>query len=186
VKPTLKLLQPADGSTAGYPSFKPKISFTVGSKVRSIAYAIDGKPAGMLISAPWDSAVRVPKTVEKSGNHTLTVTLTDEYYNVVEAQARFSFSTTSGGPSVMLLSPEPGIELASGSPLVIRAKAEDVDDEVKYVEFYLDEVLLTRKPVSPYEISYGEKIAPGTHRVRAVATDLNGNEAEDEVTITIK
>jgi membrane peptidoglycan carboxypeptidase len=186
IKPTLKIVSPSDGGTAGYPSFKPKLSFTVGSSVRSMAYAIDGKPAGLLISAPWDSAVRIPKTIEKSGTHTLTVTLTDEYYNVVEASARITFETDSNGPSVMLLSPEPAVELAAGAPLVIRANANDNDGDVKYVEFFLDSTLLVRKPLAPYELTYSEKIPAGTHRIRAVATDLNGNEAEDEVTITVK
>ena len=53
-------------------------------------------------------------------------------------------------------------------------------------EFYIDEQLITRKPIAPYEITYPANLAPGTHTVRAVATDLAGNTAIDQLTIKVK
>ena len=54
------------------------------------------------------------------------------------------------------------------------------------IEFYLDDLLLSRDASAPYELTYPEKIAPGEHTVRAVATDQSGNTGEDEVTINVQ
>jgi hypothetical protein len=168
-----------------YPSFAPKLQYTVGSKVISIAYAIDGKPVTTVTSAPWTPPLRVPKSIDKSGTHTLQVTLTDQYYNVVTAQVTFNFSTTNTGPDIRLTSPEVGAQVTNGLPILMRAESGDPSN-IKYVEFFIDTQLITRKPIAPYELTYPANLSAGTHFVRAVATDLSGNSAEDQVQIEVK
>lgn len=185
VKPTLSIVSPMQSGTVGYPSFLPKIQYTVGSRVVSIAYTIDNKPVKTVTSAPFAPALRVPKTIAKSGTHVLKVTLTDQYYNVVSEQVSFTFSEDSSGPDIRLTSPEPGAEIAAGSPLIMRAASSDEPGEIKYVEFYIGSRLITRKPVPPYEITYPIDLPAGSHTVKAVATDLAGNISEDEVTVTV-
>ena len=186
VKPTLRLLSPTPNGTVTYPSFLPKIEFTVGSHVHSIEYTIDGKLVMTVISPPWMPPVRVPRSIEKTGTHTLTVTVTDQYYNTATAESLFTFSTDKSGPSIHLLLPTDGTEIAAGAPLTMHAESDDPEGAVKYVEFYIDTQLITRKPIAPYEITYPAQLSPGPHTVKAVATDLAGNTTEDEVTITVK
>ncbi len=186
VKPTLTLVSPGQNGTANYPSFAPKIQYTVGSRLHSIEYAIDGKVLATVMSAPWMPALRVPKSIEKTGTHTFSVTLTDLYYNTVSAEAQMTFSADSSGPDLRLTSPENGAEFAAGSSLSMRAESADADGSVKYVEFFIDEQLIVRKPIAPYELAYPLNVTPGPHTVRAVATDLSGNTTEDSVMITVK
>lgn len=186
VKPTLTLLSPAQGGTAGYPSFRPKIRYTVGSTVHEVRYEIDGKPVTMAVSLPWDPPLRIPRSIDKTGTHVLKVTLVDKYYNTATAEATFTFSQDRSGPDIHLTSPTDGAEMAAGSLLLMRAVSNDPEGDVKYVEFFIDDQLIVRKPVVPYEISYPLDVPPGTHTVRAVATDLAGNAAEDQANMTVK
>jgi hypothetical protein len=67
----------------------------------------------------------------------------------------------------------------------MRAESGDPSN-IKYVEFFIDTQLITRKPIAPYELTYPANLSAGTHFVRAVATDLSGNSAEDQVQIEVK
>lgn len=183
-KPSIRLLTPGDGGTASYPSFHPTFDAEVGSSIREVTFEIDGKHLETFTGAPFDGAVRVPRSISEAGMHELTVTLTDEYYNTAKDTVRFSFRNDSGGPSVRLISPEAGASVPKGTEVSMQAVADDTEGGIKYVEFYLDGILLTRKPKSPYELTYPIDNA-GTHRIRAVAVDLAGNTTEDEIRIEV-
>lgn len=186
VKPTLTIAVPASGAAVSYPTFKPKLSYTVGSSVRQIEYFIDGKLTTTAVGAPFVPALRVPRSVEQDGMHTLRVVLTDRYYNTAAAEAFFTFASDRSGPDIRLTSPAAGTEVPAKSPLLIRAESADADDDVKFVEFFLDDLLLSRDASAPFELTYPANVAAGPHTVRAVATDLAGNTAEDSVTISVK
>ncbi len=186
VKPSVSIVSPAPGDTAGYPSFRPQVRFSVGSSIRQVEYAVDGKPVALVISAPFDPPLRIPRSIDSAGTHTLTVTVTDQYYNVATAQTTFAFSTDRSGPDIRMTSPANGAEIPAGTPLLIRAESDDPDGNVKYVELYVDSQLIVRKPLAPYEITWPGELPPGEHTVRAIATDLSGGSAEDEVRITVK
>lgn len=194
-KPTLKILSPEENDGVNYPAFKPSISFTVGSKVREVRYAIDGKKVAVFTNEPFAMPLRTPRSVSKDGTHTLEVTLTDEYFNTVVESVRFRFGEGGGGGgggggtssalSIHFTSPLGDITLAKGSPLVLKAEVTDTEGMLKYVQFYLGDVLLTIKPKEPYVLTYDLRVDAGTYTVRAVATDLADKTTEDSVTLTV-
>jgi hypothetical protein len=124
-----------------------------------------------VVTAPFEAPIKVPKSVAKEGTHTLSVTLTDTYFNTVTDEVHFSFGNDNGGPSLRLLSPTDGATLPRSTPLTIRAEASDSEGGVKYVEFYLDNTLLTRKPRDPYELQYTDNLSPGSHTAKFRALD---------------
>jgi chitodextrinase len=67
----------------------------------------------------------------------------------------------------------------------MEAEAEDDEGGIKYVQFFLDDVLLSTKPQSPYTLQYDFTVEPGDYDACAVATDLAGNEHRDCVEITV-
>ena len=83
-------------------------------------------------------------------------------------------------------SPSATAGFAPGSSVTIRAEADDPDGGIRFVEFYLDDVLLTTKPKEPYEMTYELDLEPGDHVIRAVAEDLAKNTTEDGVTIRVE
>jgi len=183
-KPTLQILFPEENGTVPYPAFRPKISSSVGSKILELAFEIDGKRIAVRTAEPFDEPLRLPRSIDRSGSHTLSVTLTDEYYNTVTEATRFHFGE-AGPLSVRLIEPSGDLTLSQGSTLELSAGVDDAEGSLKYVQFYLDDVLLTTKPKEPFTLSYGLTISPGTYRVRVEATDLSGKTTEDVVTLTV-
>jgi len=184
-KPSITIDSPGPNGTASYPSFQPKVSVTVGDQVRAVVFEIDGKSVGRATDAPYTTVIRVPKSIGEGGTHTLKVTVTDTYYNTASDEVRFTFDKDTAGPSIRISTPDDGDEITEGDPLTITATADDDDGAIKYVEFFADNLLLSRKPSAPYTLTYGE-LTVGTHRIRVVATDLSGNTREDSVEITVK
>lgn len=185
-KPEISIEFPAEGGTAPYPSFQPRFDVSVGSRIREIRAEIDGKPAGSERGAAASRMkITVPRSIAEGGSHVLTLTVVDEYYNEATDEVRFRFEDDTGGPSVTWVTPHADTETVRGVPFTIEATATDDEGGIKYVQFYLDQTLLSTKPQSPYRLEYDFDVEPGTYTLRAVATDLAGNEREDTIEITV-
>ncbi|MEK7563399.1 MAG: transglycosylase domain-containing protein, partial [Patescibacteria group bacterium] len=183
-KPKVAILYPQDNGSATFPSLKPTIDFEVGSTVRQVEYLIDGKSIETVTAEPWDPPLRVPRSVQESGTHTLEVRLTDEYYNVAKQSVQFRFEEDTSGPSVRLTSPVDGATIPSGADITLRATAED-DGGIKVVQFYLNERLLSNDAQEPYALDYPGDLRPGNYTLSVKATDFAGNEAKDEVEVNV-
>lgn len=182
-KPTLSIDSPR--TTASYPSFQVHLDYTVGSKVQEIIVELDGKQVVRTNDAER-IVVQVPRSVQESGTHTLTVTLTDEYFNEVTDEVDFRFAEDDSGPDVSFTTPRGDFTAASGEELVLVADAEDGEGGIKYVQFFLENRLLSTKPNAPYRLEWANDLEPGEYELRVVATDLAGNEAEDSIELTIE
>ncbi len=184
-KPTLSIVFPREGGVASHPSFKPQITYSSEATVREVHYKIDDRNVKTVTESPFEQPLRVPGSLRKDGNHTLTVTLIDEYYNEVSAKVLFRFDEDTTLPSIRILQPSDGAHVKNGDSLTILADAEDLDGGIKYVQFYLGDTLLTTKPQAPYELSYKIDLPDGTYTVRAVAQDIAENTGEDSVQIVV-
>ncbi len=185
IKPTVSLTFPMSGGSAPYPAFKPAFSYTVGSSIREVDYAIDDKQVASVTTAPFDAPVRAPRSVSKDGSHTLKITLIDEYYNTVTDSASFTFGAATSGPTVHFLMPVNGVTIKSGDSIGMSADATSPTGGVKYVEFFLNNQLLTTKPQMPYTLTYPVTLPSGTYTLKVVATDFSGNKAEDSLEVTV-
>ena len=185
VKPSLDIIYPQSGGTASYPSFKPKLSYSVGSIIHEMVYSIDGKRIAKRTSEPFDSPLRVPRSIKESGTHKLTVTLTDEYFNTVSQTVSFRFDEDKELPTVKLLNPTDGRRLIPGETIRLRASASDANGGLKYVQFFVGETLLSTKPKKPFELEYKIDLSEGNYTIRAVAEDFAKNRAEDSVEVTV-
>lgn len=184
-KPRLSIESPRDNGSAMYPSFQPQLEFDVGSSVREIRAEIDGKPAGSVSESPFHLVVRAPRSVSEGGTHTLTVTLVDEYFNEVTEKISFRFEEDRDDPQVRFTQPRGILTADAGETLTLEADAED-GGGIKYVEFFLDQRLLSTKPKAPFRLEWEQDLTPGTYQLRVVATDLSGNKSEDEVELIIE
>lgn len=185
-KPEITIEYPEDGGGASYPSFQPRFDISVGSRIREVRAEIDGKPAGSERgTAAQRMTINVPRSIPEGGSHTLTLTVVDEYYNEASDEVTFRFEEDAGGPSVTLLHPRNAQKLPRGTTYTMEAEAKDDEGGIKYVQFFLDDVLLSTKPQSPYTLQYDFPVEPGDYDACAVATDLAGNEHRDCVEITV-
>ncbi|MDO8469052.1 MAG: penicillin-binding protein [Candidatus Peribacter sp.] len=184
-QPTLTILSPDTNGSVTYPAFRPKLSYRVGSKVQEIRFVIDGKRVAVRTAEPFDDPLRVPRSIDKEGLHRLEVVLVDEYFNSVTEAVSFRFGEGGSDLSVSFSEPGGDTSIAVGGTLSMRADVQDPDGKLKYVQFYLDDLLLTTKPKEPFALTYGVTVSPGTYQLRAVATDLTGKTTEDSVSVTV-
>lgn len=187
-KPNLAIAYPSNGDTVSFPSFRPSLRLGVASSVREIVYSVDGRVVASVGSgsANLEPALQMPRSINQSGMHTLEVTLTDQYYNQTSDTVSFRFGEDQSAPSVAILSPADGMSIISGTELTIVADARDVEGGIKYVEFFLNDQLLTRKPREPYTFTYAFDVPPGRYLLRAVATDLAGRTEEDSIEVQVE
>lgn len=185
-KPEITIEYPEDGGGATYPSFQPKFDVSVGSRIREVRAEIDGKPAGSERgNAATRMTITVPRSISEGGTHTLKLTVVDEFYNEASDEVTFRFEDDRGGPRVTLLHPRNGQRLTRGAAYAMEAEAEDDEGGIKYVQFFLDDTLLSTKPQAPYVLQYDFDVAPGEYEACAIATDLADNEHRDCVEITV-
>lgn len=90
-KPTINISFPVSGESVAYPAFVPSYSIQTQAKLKEVKIEIDGKPIRSFTEAPFEGSVRVPRTVEQAGSHTLTITVIDEYFNTASDTAQFRF-----------------------------------------------------------------------------------------------
>ena len=184
IKPAVTIESPS--GTATYPSFQPRLDISVGSGVREILYEIDGKRVAKAGSGgTLEPPLRVPKSIKEEGRHTLKVTLTDTYYNTATDEVSFTFGKDQSGPSIRFTEPEDRQTFKKGGTVTMEADADDSEGGIKYVQFYLEEKLLSTKPNAPYRLSYELQNETGRLRLRVIATDLAGNEQEDAIDIFV-
>lgn len=184
-KPEVHIEFPRDGGIASYPAFIPDIDFEVGSSVREMRFLLDGRRVAVIEEPPFVDAIRVPNSVQKAGTHELEVILTDEYYNTASDTITFRFDEDRASPEVRLITPRQRTVLSVGSSVTMRADASDAEGGIKYVQFYLNDTLLSTKPHEPYRLDYTFREGPGTYELRAVAEDMAERTAEDSVQIIL-
>ncbi|MFA6509756.1 MAG: penicillin-binding protein [Candidatus Peribacteraceae bacterium] len=186
IKPTVRILSPSDGGSAPYPSFQPEISYTAGSSASGVTFLLDGKIVAEETKAPFKPIIRVPRSIEKEGIHTLEVQLRDAFFNLAtdSVTIRFSGASQSSGPAVRIVQPIIGAGVVKGQDVTMEVAAESPSG-IKYVEFYLDGTLLTRKPKEPYLFTYPLNVPAGTHVIRIIAVDMLNKATQDEVEVIV-
>jgi len=184
VKPTLRLMFPKDGGIAAYPAFMTKLDVEVGSEVREVRFELDGRRVAVETEPPYSPTIRVPRSIKQTGQHTLEVFLEDEYFNKVVDSVTFRFGEDKNPPSVHLIAPRK-LSFAPGASVTMEANADDAEGGVKYVQFYLDDLLLSTQTKEPYKLTYKLPSTSGVHRIRAVAEDIAKHRSEDVLTIGV-
>jgi len=127
---------------------------------------------------------QTPDVGEPSGatSYDLAVSLTD-VGDLIQVITLCLIEVDIAPPEVSITSPKDGA-IVSGT-ITVKVDASD-NVGVDRVEFYLDGDLLTEdtEPPFEYELDTTTK-ADGEHTLKAVAYDIEGNHAEDQVSITI-
>ncbi len=89
-------------------------------------------------------------------------------------------------PSCEITSPEADSEITQGEVVTITVEAEDPDGNLKEVRFYVDDESIGTAAGDPYSCSWNTgDIAEGSHSIKATAIDEEGEEASDNLTISI-
>lgn len=91
-KPTVSIVSPRNGDSVIYPSFTPTITVNSKAALSEMKIEVDGKPVRTFTEEPFEGSVRVPRTIDAAGSHTLTVIVTDKYFNTATDTVNFTFA----------------------------------------------------------------------------------------------
>lgn len=182
-KPEFTIVSPT--SIASYPAFTVRLNLQTSNAIQEIRYEIDGKVAATDTFEPFEGVVRVPRSVNKNTSHTLTVTVIDEYFNAISKEQTIRFGEDTNEPEVELTVPRPGAIWFKGDDVTVTANASDPDGGIRFVQFYLNDTLLSTRPSSPFTLTFPLESEPGSFTLKAVATDFAENEVFDSMPITV-
>lgn len=96
----------------------------------------------------------------------------------------FADCSNAGNPEISLTAPENNEAFTTSETINITATASDPNGSISNVEFFNGTNLLGSDNTSPFSYAW-DNVSAGTYTIRAVATDNEGNTAEDEITITV-
>lgn len=182
-KPDFTIVSPI--TVASYPAFTVRLAMNTTNIIQQITYELDGKVIATDTSEPFEGVVRVPRSVDKNKTYTLRVTVTDEFYNSVTKEQSIRFGEDTSKPEVEITLPNPGVTWFVGDTVTVEANASDPDGGIKFVQFFMNDALLTTKPNQPYSATFKLDQAPGAYSLRAVATDFADNELFDAISVTV-
>lgn len=184
VRPTVEIVSPVGGASVTFPSFHPIYEAKTGAGLSEVSWFIDGIIVNRETASPFDSQIRLPKTFDASGTHTLKVQVKDTFYNVAMDSVTFTFGEDRTPPVLTLMSPEDVI-LAPGASFTVALKAEDTESGVKDVKFTLlgQSVLKSR---APFTATLTAPLEPGTYDLLIVATNYGGRTSDRIVTVNVE
>jgi len=94
--------------------------------------------------------------------------------------------TTNTAPTCSITSPSFGDEITQGETITISVEAEDEENNLKEVRFYIDGTGVGSSDSFPYNYEWETTdAAEGSHTIKAVARDEEQAEAEDELEVTV-
>lgn len=94
--------------------------------------------------------------------------------------------TTNNAPTCSIISPSFGEEITQGETVTISVEAEDEDDNLKEVRFYINDIGVGSSTSFPYNYEWETTdAAEGSHTIKAVARDEEQAETEDELDVTV-
>jgi hypothetical protein len=141
-----------------------------------VQFQIDGRPAGVDYSVPFELELSVPSGVS---SFELGALATDLAGNQSHAATVSVQVLPDASPSVALVSPEAGSRLAAGTSVLVAAEAAD-DVKVEQVEFFVDGQSRALLAAPPYRFLYTVPADRAQLTLLASATDGDGNWSDSE------
>jgi phosphodiesterase/alkaline phosphatase D-like protein len=95
------------------------------------------------------------------------------------------FTTGSTTVNVSITNPDDG-DVVAGTVTIAASASVDGSTSIARVEFYIDGTQIAQDTSSPYQTGWDTTAyADGTHTITATAYDTDGNNAQDEITVTV-
>ncbi len=184
IKPSVSIVSPNDGGIVTFPVFHPRYDAKTGNGLSEISWYIDDKIVNRETNAPFDSSIRLPKTFDSSGTHTLRVEIRDTYFNLATDSVKFTFGEDRTAPVVTMETDGP-LTVKAGALFMVRVDAEDDESGVKSVEFSMPDTTTVTKSRAPYEAQMKAPQQPGNYVVRVEAENYAGRLSSATLQVTV-
>lgn len=148
------------------------------TSAQSISFSVPGTQVTSWEQYTTSSSKNVAKGSTIIGGASFQVTL--------EAASVTTFvgNADDGMPTVEITDPANNDIFIEGDIVSIDATATDEDGTISNIFYYINDELIQEEWVAPYAFDWTAESA-GTYTIKAVATDNDGNKAEDVITIKV-
>lgn len=178
--PIVAIISPASGAVvSGLITVSVQASDAI-SGMASVSLYVDGLLQATLTPPSFNFPLNTLQFA--SGNHTLTARGVDKCGNQSEASIIISFDHVP--PAITITTPASGA-MVSGI-ITVSVEASDSISDITSVTLYVDNQAHSTLNQSPYSFSVNTSgLAPGSHTLKARATDRAGNQEETSITIVV-
>ena len=182
--PTVAITVPSPGEVVSGQSVLIRAVANDNEGVESVGFFVDDVSVGTDTSAPYEVTWDTTTGDFPNGSYGLKAIATDLAGNeTTSAVVTVSVSNAdTSPPTVAITVPSPG-EVVSGQSVLIRAVAND-NEGVESVGFFVDDVSVGTDTSAPYEVTWDTTTGDfpnGSYGLKAIATDLAGNETTSAV-----
>ncbi|MBX2848820.1 MAG: DUF5060 domain-containing protein [Acidiferrobacterales bacterium] len=198
IPPTASFSLPVSGASFTAPA-SPEVTVLASDSdgsITSVELFLDNVSIGQDTNSPynWNNNSQVAAlTGLPAGTYTLKAVATDDDGDSTTIQRTFIVGASNGNvpPTLSFNLPLNGTNLTAPASLVVSVLASDSDGSVSSVDLYLDDVLVRRENISPYNWNDSDQdsalsnLSNGTYTLRAVATDNDGGTSFAERIFTV-
>lgn len=183
VPPTVRLTEPADGSTFRAPTnitFVAEATDSDGNIAR-----VDFLAGTTLIGIATNSPYTLTWTNPPGGTYALTARATDSRGATTESTNQVRVTVFANFlPTVRVSSPTNGDIFVEPATITVAAEANDRDGSVSRVDFFADALLIGTRTNAPYSITWSNVLV-GNYSLIAKATDDRGESDTSTNTVLI-
>ncbi len=200
--PEVSFATPSENTTVqeGYTSFEVTVNANDSDgSVSNVKLYIDGTLVRQESIAPyeWGMGDNAGELLGLSvGNHIIKAEVTDN--DGAKAEATFTLKVESEvstvDPVVSFINPSGNLTVQEGYDIEVEANATDADGTINNIKLYVNNTLVRQESIAPYTWGHDGSPNPaevnglsvGTYTFKAVATDNDGNTAQDTFTLTVQ
>lgn len=146
------------------------------AKASGVQYLLDGLPYGPIISDGPSYTLLWNTATVQDGNHWLAAQTTDPVTGITGTSEVTVVTVTNearSGPAVQLTDPANDSILSETVTLYAKVASKE---PITSVEFFVDDISVGTVTSPPYMVSWDTtKVPDGSHNIKAVATDSQGN-----------
>ncbi|NMM50383.1 T9SS type A sorting domain-containing protein [Marinigracilibium pacificum] len=197
--PTLSFVTPSLNTvlSEGYTAFDVEVeAIDADGSVSNVKLYVDGEFIRQESVAPftWGIGNNESELLGLSvGEHVLKAEATDDDGAVSIKYLKFNVQSKQQSPVVSFVNPMSDLTVYEGYNLMITAEATDSDGSINQLNLYIDNTFVRQENIAPYE--WGHEGSPnpqelngltgGSHTIKVVATDNDGNKSQDTFTLTV-
>ncbi|MGM0482565.1 MAG: S8 family peptidase [Patescibacteria group bacterium] len=188
-KPSVTITHPSDGATvSGAVTISTNATSDETLSVEKVEMYINESLIGTDSSDPfsfyWDTSL------EENGEYVLQARVFDtngnsEWSNNITVTVENVADSTS--PTIQITEPEDGANIPQTGGFAITASAQD-NTKISQIDILFDGIIsetCTGQDSCSFTLNANKLVAGKSYKINAIASDENGNTAEDEITITI-
>lgn len=162
-----------------------QVEYNPRTQLEAVEYYWDDSLIYKAVKAPFVGRFKIPTNTSLGSSHTITAVATSTNFKTAEDSRTVRVQRDLAGPNIIFLGPLANQRLPINASVQVVADVTDEQSGVAVVEFFLNDQSLGTDRSAPFSTSFIAPEKMGRHYVLVKAEDLNGNQSEKSIPITV-